>query len=154
MYVITQKARWLAVAGSWYALTAAPLPIPVLPLSIACGIAGERLINKLIYSNMYIIKKESKYMSRRKITDKQLQELMLIYMYRELNKNNAALFDEIVRQNHKFEYDFKAHTEQENRAFLTQWKHDNNIDLRRYRTVHKVGLRYAKNGTPILVSGN
>jgi len=39
-----EATKWWAVVLFWYALTAAPLPIPVLPISLAVGTIFERFI--------------------------------------------------------------------------------------------------------------
>lgn len=50
-YIFTKNYRWMALFLSWFALTATTLPIPVVPISIAVGLAGNKLIK--------IIKKRS-----------------------------------------------------------------------------------------------
>lgn len=46
MGTITKDNKYYIIAGSWYALTAPPLPIPVVPICISFGLFIERLVHK------------------------------------------------------------------------------------------------------------
>jgi len=85
--------------------------------------------------------------------DSQYKKLFLIYVYTHLGESNTKMFDELVRHEAKFEWEFNKHTEQENNEFLTKWKKENNIKLTEWYCMDQGNSKgkFDENGLPIIV---
>lgn len=47
VYFVTKAEKWLVIATGWVALTAPPLPIPVLPISVTVAFAVVAIKKKI-----------------------------------------------------------------------------------------------------------
>lgn len=86
------------------------------------------------------------------MSDEKLQKLLLIYIYTNLGESDVKMYNEVMTKSNTFEYDFKAHTIDENKQYLAKWKRENNIKITEYKFyLSRNGLHFNEYGCPVFI---